>query len=72
MITINVPYLDHSGKITPALLKAMANGATAERDPNNADNLLVTLSDEDAVLFAMETGETKEAENNEKETKKAK
>ena len=45
MTTITLPFYDETGKLTPLIVAAMANGATSDHG-EEADTIVLTFADE--------------------------
>lgn len=43
MTTISLPSLDHDGTLSGPVIQALADGATSDRDPNDADKIILTF-----------------------------
>lgn len=52
MINIELPFLDHTGKLSAPVLEALANGAVSSNHPTNPDRFIMTFDNEaDADAF---------------------
>ena len=43
MNTVTLPFLDHTGTLTPLVIEALADGATSDHHPTEADMILLTF-----------------------------
>lgn len=51
--TVDLPYLDHTGKLTPLIIEAMKNGATSDHHATDPDKITLSFAKAaDADAFA--------------------
>lgn len=61
--TIQLPFLDTTGTLSPHVLEAMLAGATSDNDPASPDHIILTFKNaKDAAAFAKLVGVLAEPE----------